>query len=72
VGRWRGRHGWEGDNDAKADYRNAADRGDLSVVPVWASEAIDLITDVPPAAELVAVIAADAKDTLLQVSPMAT
>jgi hypothetical protein len=32
----------------------------LSVVPVWASEAIDLITDVPSAAELVAVIAADA------------
>jgi nitronate monooxygenase len=73
LDRWRGREAeLERDNDAKADYRAAAERGDLSAVPVWVSEAIDLITDVPPAVDLVALIAADAEDTLLQVSPMAT
>lgn len=63
---WRGREAeLAGDEDAKADYRAAADRGDMSVVPVWASEAIDLITDLTPAADLVAVIAATAEAALL-------
>jgi nitronate monooxygenase len=64
---WRGREAeLESDEEAKADYRAAADRGDLSVVPVWASEAIDLITDLTPAGDLVAVIAATAEAVLLQ------
>ena len=33
LDRWRGREAeLEGDDDAKADYRRAADEGDLSVV----------------------------------------
>jgi nitronate monooxygenase len=39
-------------------------RGDLPPLPVWASEAVDLITDVPSAAELVGVLAAQAEDAL--------
>jgi nitronate monooxygenase len=31
---------------------------------VWASQAIDLITDLPPAAEVVAGLAAQAEDAL--------
>lgn len=50
----------------------AVGRRPVAVVPVWASDAIDLITDVPPVADLAAVMAVDADDALLQVSPMAT
>ncbi|MER5468277.1 hypothetical protein [Streptomyces sp. NPDC002685] len=33
-------------------------------LPVWASEAVDLITDLPPAAELVAALASEADNAL--------
>jgi nitronate monooxygenase len=67
LDRWRGREAeLQANEDAKADYRNAADQQDLSVVPIWASEAIDLITDLLPAADLVATIAAQAEEALLQ------
>jgi nitronate monooxygenase len=66
LDRWRGREAeLEANEAAKADYRTAADRGDLSVVPVWAGEAIDLITDLIPAADLVAHIATEAKAALV-------
>ena len=68
LDRWRGRDAeLETDEGAKADYRTAADRGDLSVVPVWAGEAIDLITDVTPAADLVARIAGEAEEAVVHV-----
>jgi nitronate monooxygenase len=67
LDRWRGREAeLERDDGAKAEYRAAAGRGDLSAVPVWVSEAIDLITDLAPAADLVAVIAAEAEQALLR------
>ncbi|HEV8063908.1 MAG TPA: nitronate monooxygenase, partial [Acidimicrobiales bacterium] len=48
---WRGREAeLELDDEAKASYREAAASGDLSVLPVWVSEAADLITEVIPAA----------------------
>jgi nitronate monooxygenase len=69
LDQWRGREAeLEADEGARADYRCAADRGDLSVVPVWAGEAIDLITDLPPAADLVTLIAAEAEASLLRTS----
>jgi nitronate monooxygenase len=52
---------------AKADYRTAADRGDLSVIPVWAGKAIDVITDLTPAADVVTRIAGEAEEALLHV-----
>jgi nitronate monooxygenase len=65
VEKWRGKEGELARNSgARARYREAADRGDLSVVPVWASEAIDLITDVAPAAVLVEQLAAEAEEAL--------
>jgi nitronate monooxygenase len=54
----------EADETARAEYRDAADHGDLAVTPVWASEAIDLVTEIVPAAELVGILAADAEDAL--------
>jgi nitronate monooxygenase len=70
LDRWRGREAeLEANEEAKADYRRSADRGDLSVVPVWAGEAIDLITDLPPAADLVAHIATEAEEALVHAGP---
>ena len=64
---WRGREAeLEEDEQAKAYYREASDRGDLGVIPVWASEAIDLITEVVPAAELVRLLAAETEEALLK------
>ncbi|MGH9104701.1 MAG: NAD(P)H-dependent flavin oxidoreductase [Acidimicrobiales bacterium] len=63
--RWRGREDeLAGDGEAKAQYQAAAANRDLSVVPVWASEAIDLITSLSPAAELVARLTAEAEQAL--------
>lgn len=65
LDRWRGRDSeLDTDEAAKSDYRAAAGRGDLSVVPVWAGEAIDLIDDITPAADVVARIAGDAEEAL--------
>jgi nitronate monooxygenase len=62
---WRGREAeLAGDEDARARFRTAADRGDLSAVPVWASEAIDLITTIAPAADLLGQLAAEAETAL--------
>ena len=69
VDQWRGR-----DDELAADpaarqacqqaYQEAIARGDLPQDPVWASEAIDLITELSPAAELVGTLAAHAEEAL--------
>jgi nitronate monooxygenase len=64
--KWRGREAeLAADNAAQAEFRAAARQGDLAVVPVWASEAIDLITEIVPAADLVGALAAEAQDALV-------
>jgi nitronate monooxygenase len=66
LDRWRGREAdLAADEAARAHYRTAAERGDLTVVPVWAGEDVDLITDLTPAADLVARIAGEAEEALL-------
>jgi nitronate monooxygenase len=63
--RWAGREGeLAGDDGALREYREGAARGDLRYAPVWAGEGTDLITDVPPAAELVGRLAAEARAAL--------
>lgn len=65
LDRWRGREAeLEADDAAKAEYRAAAARGDLSVAPVWAGEDVDLITGLTPASELVVRLAAEAESAL--------
>jgi nitronate monooxygenase len=62
---WRGREDeLAADAGAKRAYQEGVKRGDLTPIPVWASEAIDLINDLPPAAELVGTLAAQAEDAL--------
>lgn len=52
------------DDVAQAAYREAYDRGDLDAVPVWAGQALDLITAIEPAGELVARLAAETERAL--------
>ena len=63
--RWRGREDeLAADPAAQRAYQEAIARGELPQDPVWASEAIDLITELSPAAELVGTLAAQAKEAL--------
>ncbi len=65
LDRWRDREEeLAADAAAQQEYRSAASGNDMAVVPVWASEAIDLITSLQPAADLVALIAAEAEHAL--------
>jgi nitronate monooxygenase len=49
---------------AKSDYQRGVTSGELPPLPVWASQAVDLITDLPAAADVVAWLAAGAEDAL--------
>ena len=65
LDRWRGREAELAvDQQARLAYQADLARGDLPPLPVWASEAIDLITDLPPAADLVGALAAQAEGAL--------
>jgi nitronate monooxygenase len=65
VERWHGREEQlAADEDAKRAYREGIERGELPRDPVWASEAIDLITELRPAADIVGDLAAEAAATL--------
>jgi nitronate monooxygenase len=54
------------DAGAQRAYQADVARGDAPPLPVWASEAIDLVTDLPPAADLVVTLAAQAERVLTQ------
>ena len=66
---WRGR-----DEELAADagalraYQEGVQRGELPPTPVWASAAVDLITDLVPAADLVGALAAQAEEALARAS----
>ncbi len=63
---WRGREEELSHNDSVMhDYRERQAKDDMSVVPIWASEAIDLIHDLVPASDLVGVLAGEAEEALL-------
>ncbi len=65
VERWRGRaEQLAADDDAKRAYRQGVESGELPREPIWASDAIDLITDLRPAADLVGDLAAEAAAAL--------
>ncbi|MGW1725862.1 NAD(P)H-dependent flavin oxidoreductase [Streptomyces sp. NPDC002306] len=62
---WRGREAeLAADPQARQDYRDAVARGDVPLLPVWAGEAVDLIDDLPSAADLVGVLAEQAERAL--------
>ncbi len=65
LDRWRGREtDLAADPDAKRAYQEGVARGDLPPEPVWASQAVDLIHDLPSAADLVGLLAAQAEAAL--------
>ncbi|MGW0809498.1 NAD(P)H-dependent flavin oxidoreductase [Nonomuraea sp. NPDC002799] len=65
LDRWRGREAeLAADSQARQDYQRDAARGAIPPLPIWAGEAIDLITDLPSAADLVTTLATQAEDTL--------
>jgi nitronate monooxygenase len=66
LDRWRGRDAeLATDDEALAAYRAAAP-GDVSLMPVWVGEAVDLVTTLTPAATLVQAIATEAESALVR------
>jgi nitronate monooxygenase len=49
---------------ARQAYRDDVARAAIPPLPIWAGEAVDLITDLPSAADLVTTLAALAEDAL--------
>jgi len=69
LDQWRGREDeLAADAAAKRAYQDGVARGDLPPLPVWASEAIDLINDLPSARDLVGALAAQAEEALARVA----
>jgi nitronate monooxygenase len=67
LDQWRGREDeLAASSAARQAYLDGIARGDLPPQPVWASQAIDLINDLPPAASLVAALAAQAASALAE------
>jgi nitronate monooxygenase len=69
LDQWQGREEeLAADPGARQAYRDAVDRGEVTPVPVWASQAIDLITGLVPAADLVGLLAEQAEGALAAAS----
>ena len=65
LDRWRGRETeLAADASARQAYQAGVAHGDLPPLPVWAGEAVDLINDVPSAADLLGTLAAQAEQAL--------
>lgn len=59
---WQGRESaLESDEEALAEFRAATARGDLDFLPIWAGEAVDLISELDSASVLVARIITEAE-----------
>jgi nitronate monooxygenase len=72
LDQWRGREAEltadpRARDQARQSYRDAVTRGDAPPQPVWAGEAADLITDLPPAAEVVGALVREAELALSRV-----
>jgi nitronate monooxygenase len=65
LDQWRGREEeLAADAGARQAYQRGVARGELPPLPVWASEAVDLVTGLMPAADLVGALAAQAEEVL--------
>jgi len=60
---WQGRED-DIDDATKAAYRAGVERGDLDYLPIWAGEAVDMITGAESAAALVGIIARGAEQAI--------
>ncbi|RFC78467.1 nitronate monooxygenase [Streptomyces sp. AcE210] len=65
LDQWRGREAeLAADPQACQNYQDDVARGVVPPLPVWAGEAVDLITDLPSAADLVPTLAAQTEEAL--------
>jgi nitronate monooxygenase len=65
LDQWRGREAeLAADPGARQAYRDGVASGELPPQPVWAGEAVDLISDLPSAFDLTGALAAQAQDAL--------
>ncbi len=65
LDRWRDREPeLAADDQAKRDYQADVARGTIPPLPIWAGEAVDLITDLPSAADLVPTLATQTEEAL--------
>ncbi|MGW6142671.1 NAD(P)H-dependent flavin oxidoreductase [Streptomyces sp. NPDC055140] len=65
LDQWRGREAeLAADPQARRNYQDDVARGAVPPLPVWAGEAVDLITDLPSAADLVPTLAAQTEAAL--------
>ncbi|WP_327001958.1 nitronate monooxygenase [Dactylosporangium sp. NBC_01737] len=65
LDRWRGREQeLAADARARQDYQDDVARGAIPPLPVWAGESVDLITDLPSAADLVPALVERAEQAL--------
>jgi nitronate monooxygenase len=70
LGRWRGHDDQlRTDADAQTAFQAAAARDDPDAAVFWASDALDLVHDLVPAADLVATLVHDADTALRRVLP---
>ena len=68
LDRWRDKEDELREDDGALDaYELAAARGDSSVVPIWAGEGIDLITELHSATELVSALTTEAEEALARI-----
>jgi nitronate monooxygenase len=68
LDQWRNREAeLEGNGEAFAAYHEAERRGDMGAIAIWASEAIDLITESQSANEIVRGMATDAEATMRRI-----
>ncbi len=73
LDQWRGREAeLAADSRARQAYQDGVARGELPPQPVWASQAVDLIRDLQSAADLVAVLVAQAEDALARAATRAS
>ena len=67
---WRGREAeLAADVTAQQAYRDAIARGEIPPDPVWASQAVDLVTGMAPAADILAGLSAEARYALDRIAP---
>ena len=68
LDRWRDKEDELREDDGVLDaYELAAAGGDSAVVPVWAGEGIDLITELRSATELVSALVTEAEEALARI-----
>jgi nitronate monooxygenase len=64
---WRGRETeLAADAQARREYQDDVASGAITPLPVWAGEAVDLVTDLPSAADLVPALATQAQEALIR------